>query len=297
MRVLVYGATGSQAHAIVQQLQARGHDPHVLTRTPDKTGVLFGPGTRLVKADLGDPQSLLAASSDVDAVSFMIPAFLNVPEKALQYATWAIEAAVQSGVRLVVWNTSGRLPRPGEDRAADQAMLAIWGVLKSAGIPLITIAPTTYMENLLGPWTADAVRTLDCVPYPVLANRKMGWIAARDVCALMVAALERPHLAGQVFRVSGLEVLTGPELAAAFSDVLQRPLRYQTLSPAEMKAELEKAFGPGAGDEVAEEYALDQADPNPPAKYHDMSSVLETLPVVMTSIRQWITDNVRSFTP
>ncbi|HVW69719.1 MAG TPA: NmrA family NAD(P)-binding protein [Steroidobacteraceae bacterium] len=296
MRVLVYGATGSQAHPIVQQLLDRGHQPRVLTRDPAKSAARFAAGVDLVHGDLSDAASLLAASRGVDAVAFMIPAFLSDPENALLYTEQAIQAAAAGGARLVVWNTSGRFPEPGEDREVGKAMLATRAVLEAGGLPLITVAPTTYMENLLGPWTVNGIRSAGRVAYPVLANRKMGWIASRDVCALMVAALERPQLAGRVFRVSGVEALTGSQLAAAFSAVLGRPLSYYTLSPAEMKAELEKAFGPGSGDEVAGEYALDQADPHPPAKYYDMSAVLADLPVRMTSIREWIAANAAAFT-
>ena len=123
----------------------------------------------------------------------------------------------------------------------------------------------------------------------------MGWIVSRDLCALVSAALERPQLAGRLFRVSGVEAVTGPELAATFAEVLGRPLSYRTLTPAEMKASLEAAFGPGSGDEVAEEYALDQADPDPPLKYYDMQPVLRELPVTMTSLREWIHEHREVF--
>jgi NAD(P)H dehydrogenase (quinone) len=95
--------------------------------------------------------------------------------------------------------------------------------------------------------------------------------------------------------VSGVEAVTGPQLAQIFSRVLGRPLTYYAMSPSEMKAALEAAFGPGAGDDVAEEYALDQADPNPPAKHYDMASVLRQLPVTMTSISAWVAENVSLF--
>lgn len=295
MKVLVYGASGSQARPIVRQLLDRGHQPRVLTRDLSKAAGRFPAEAELVRGDLADVGSLLAASRGADAITFVRPAFLSDPQNGLEYTRRAVHAAAEGGARLVVWNTSGRFPDPGEERGVDNAMLEAWRVLTASGIPLISIAPTTYMENLMGPWTANSIRNLDRVAYPVLANRKMGWIAARDVCALMVAALERPQLAGRVFRVSGVEAPIGPELAAAFSDVLERRLSYYTLTPSEMKAELEKAFGPGSGDKVAGEYALEQADPNPPAKYYDMAPVLRELPVTMTLLREWIAANAAAF--
>jgi uncharacterized protein YbjT (DUF2867 family) len=151
------------------------------------------------------------------------------------------------------------------------------------------------MENWLGPWTAPSVREQDLLTYPVLADRKMGWIASNDVGALVVAALERPQLAGKRFAISGVETPTGPELAAIFSDACGKEIRYRTLSPEEMGAVLDEVFGPGAGNRVAEMYRREQNDPDPPRKYHDMAPVLEALPVTMSTISDWVKAHKEAF--
>src|SRR5215813_4301289 len=106
MKVLVYGASGSQARPMVQQLLDRGHEPRVLTRAPARCARLFPAGTDLVTGDLDDADSLLRASRGVDAVAFMIPAFLSQPANSQLYARRAVEAAATGGARLIVWNTS-----------------------------------------------------------------------------------------------------------------------------------------------------------------------------------------------
>ena len=280
-------------HAIVPQLSGRGHEVRVLSRKATSSRS-WPANAKIVKGDVADAASLRAASQGVDAVAFMLPAFLEQPQNALEYASSAAVAAKAGGAKLIVWNTSGRYPFPEEARHSDQHMLAIHEHIAAAGVPLIVVAPTTYMENLLGPWTVNGIRT-GHVPYPVLANRKMGWIASRDLCALVAAAIERPQLAGQTFRVSGVEAVTGPELAVIFSEVLGRSLTYQTLTPQQMKEALEAAFGPGSGDVVANEYALDQADTNPPLKYYDMTRVLAALPVKMTRLHEWIAEHRAAF--
>jgi uncharacterized protein YbjT (DUF2867 family) len=295
VRVLVYGATGSQMRPLVAQLLDRGYDVSALSRKGTSSPPL-PVQVQVLKGDVANRESLLAASQGADVVAFMLPAFLEHPENALEYASNAASAAAAAGVSLMVWNTSGRYPLPGESRRSDALMLALHERLAAADVPLIVVAPTTYMENLLGPWTVNAIRS-GRVAYPVLPERKMGWIASRDLCALLAAAIERPHLAGQLFRVSGIEAVTGPELAGIFSEALQRPLSYQTLSPQEMKDALEAAFGPGSGDAVAKEYALDQADQHPPLKHYEMSEVLAALPVRMTQLREWIAEHRAAFAP
>ncbi len=193
---------------------------------------------------------------------------------------------------MFVWNASGEI---SDEAGESNAKLEILEHLQESRLPFVVLEPTTYMENWLGPWTAPSIRDNNELTYPVLADRKMGWIASEDVCALVVAALERPELAGNRYPISGLESPTGPELAADFSQALGRDIRYRTMTPEEMGAVLDEAFGPGAGDNVAEMYRREQEDPDPPDKFHDMSLVLEALPVRMSTIKEWVTVHKDAF--
>ncbi len=285
MKVLVYGATGSQARPTVFHLLNRGHTPHVLTRNPDNAADLKDAGAVIVAADLSDADQLCTASKAVDAVAFLLPAFLDNPDDGVRFGRHAIDAASKSGVKLFVWNASGEI---SDDDAEPNTKLSILQYLRTSGLPYVVLEPTTYMENWLGPWTAPSVRKKDELSYPVLADRKMGWIASDDVGALVVAAIERPDLDGSRFGISGIETPTGAELASIFTKACGKDIRYRTMTPGEMGAVLDQEFGPGAGDGVAEMYRQEQEDPDPPAKYHDMSPVLESLPVRMSTIMDWV---------
>lgn len=286
MKVLVYGATGSQAGPMVEHLLRRGYTPHVLTRNANNAARLETAGAVPVIADLADFAALCDATQQVDSVAFLLPAFLDDPAEALTFGRNAVGAAAKTGVDMFVWNASGEI---SDEAGESNSKLSILKHLRESDLPFVVFEPTTYMENWLGPWTAPSIRDHDELTYPVLADRKMGWIASDDVCALAVAALERPHLAGNRYRISGIESPTGPELAAQFSDALGRIIRYRTMTPEEMGAVLDEEFGPGAGDNVAEMYRQEQEDPDPPEKFHDMSSVLEALPVQMSTIKEWVT--------
>lgn len=293
MKVLVYAATGSQMRPLVDELLARGHAPRVLSRR-SAAAAGFAADVEVVHGDLDDAASLDSASRGVDAVAFMLPAFLAHPARRLEYARRAADAAARAGVQRLVWNTAARYPLAHEGGDLGRRLVATHEQLAAAGVPLTVIAPTTYMENLLGPWTRGAVAQGE-LRYPILATRRMGWIASRDVCAFVASALERPQHAGRVFRVSGPEALTGTETAAEFAAALGHPVRFRTLTPDEMKHALEAAFGPGSGDAVAGEYARDQADPDPPPKHYDMRDVVAALPVGQTRLRDWVVANRAAF--
>ena len=292
MKVLVYGGTGSQAGPTVKHLLRQGHTPHVLTRNLDKANELKGAGGVPVVADLADFDRLCAATREVDSVAFLLPAFLDNPGDGPEFGRNAVDAAVQAGIGMFAWNASGEV---SEDNSESNTNLSIFRHLQDSGLPFVVFEPTTYMENWLGPWTAPSVRNHDELSYPVLADRKMGWIASDDVGALVVAALERPELAGNRYRISGVETPTGPELAALFSGALGRDIYYRTMTPEQMGAVLDQEFGPGAGDGVSEMYRQEQEDPDPPTKYHDMTSVLEALPVKMSTITDWVKARKEAF--
>jgi uncharacterized protein YbjT (DUF2867 family) len=288
LKVLVYGATGSQAGPMVEHLLKGGHTPYVVTRKADQATSLRSAGAVPVVADLADADALEAATAEVDSVSFLLPTFLDDPADALTFGKNAIDAAAKAGVEMFAWNASGDI----DESPSKQSILQH---LQDSGLPCVVFEPTTYMENWLGPWTAPSVRDNDELTYPVLADRKMGWIASTDVCALVVSALERPQLAGSCFPISGVETPTGPELAAIFAAALGRSMNYRTMTPNEMGAVLDEAFGPGAGENVAEMYRREQEDPNPTDKFHDMTSVLEALPVRMSTVREWVTVHKDAF--
>lgn len=287
-KVLVYGATGLQANPVVWKLLQQGHTPYVLTRHAERAAAMQAAGAQIVTGDMADLASLEAASVGMDAVALLIPFFLENPMIAPTLGKNAIDAAKAAGVKLIVWNTSGpvlpvRTGNPGAD-----VRLEIADYLRESGVPHIIIAPTGYMENLLGPWTAPNVAAESQLTYPNTDETRIGWIAAEDVGALVAAAIERPELAGSMFNVSGLENLDGRELAERFTQALGRPIRYVAMEPEEFGAVLDKVFGPGAGAGAAAEYRRMRDEPDPTPMFHAMPPVLAKLPVRMTSMVEWV---------
>lgn len=287
VKVLVYGGTGSQARPTVDQLIKKGHQPIVLTRNAAETDIA---GAKLVEGNMNNPEFLCQVSEGVDAVAFLVPAFLDSSDDAAQFGRNAIYAAVNSGVSKFVWNASGPVPDDESD-----AKKQILDELQNSPLNWLIFEPTTYMENWLGPWTAPSVSQDDTVTYPVLEHVKMGWLASTDVGKLVVAAIENSELTNKRYEISGIEKPVGPELAEIYSHALGRDIKYRAMSPEEMGATIDQAFGAGVGDRIAELYRKEQTDPNPEPKFHDMSEVLEALPVQMTTIESWVRDHADAF--
>lgn len=295
MKVLVYGGTGSQGGAVVRKLLEKGHTPYILTRNPEKAQSYVDAGAKTVTGDMSDYDSLVAASTGMDGIALMVPAFIPDPTQAPVYAQNAINAAKEAEVDLLVYNTSGTVINEMTGNPMYDMRLQLIDFLDKSGVPYITIEPTAYMENLLGPWTRPNIIQNDTLSYPVEEDTPLGWIATDDVGALIVAALERPELANQRIPVSGVQNLTGPELAAQFTEGLGREISYYAMPLEEFGAALDVAFGPGAGAGGIQGYKFQRENTDKLIMWVDMNPVLEKLPVEMTSVSEWAAQHKVAF--
>lgn len=289
-KVLVYGATGSQALPTVRHLVAAGHQAYAVTRESDspKCDPLRQLGATIVEADMGDLDSLRRANQGMDAVALMIPAFIPNPMDYPKFAMNAIQAAAEAGVGLIIYNTSGTMADRPLNNPVYDLRLMIAGQLAHSGVPYVVLQTLVYLENLMGPWTAPGVAMKNEVAYPHPAEMRVGWIASDDVGRLVAAAVDHPEVAGRRIVASGVENPNGPELAAAFSQGLGRPIAYREMPLDEFGGVMEQMFGPGAGEGAKAGYQFQRDHAGELPMTADMEPVLELLPVKMTSIAEWV---------
>lgn len=296
MKVLVYGASGSQQFPVIRALQHKGAEVVATTHLVDKIDLLQKSGANAVLADMADVNRLMEITKGIDAISFLVPFFLANPNDGFAYAKNAIDAAIANNVKLLVWNSSGfilpvKIGNPSMDIRIDIA-----NYLKESGLPHIIIQPSVYAENLLGPWTAPYVINENKVAYPTPEEMPVGWIATKDVAAFVAEAIFKPELAGESFLVSGIENLTGNQLAQKFSIGLKQTVSYFPMPPKDFGQILDGLFGAGAGKGAEVMYQEIADTKNYPLMYNpEMTNVLNQLPIQMTSIEEWVTLNKSTF--
>lgn len=289
MKVLVYGAAGSQQFPLIGALIKKGIKVFATTHQKSHLKKLSDAGAIPILADMSDRERLLNISKDIDAVALLIPFFLSRPTDGLTFAKNAIDAAVANNIKLLVWNTSGfilphKIGNPSIDYRID-----VHNYLKKNQLPFITIQPSVYAENLLGPWTAPFVAREGKVAYPTPEEMPVGWIATSDVADFVAEALHRPDLAGNDFQISGLENLTGTELAQKFSIGLGKKVSYYHLPPADFGQILDGIFGAGAGKDATEMYTQIVKTKQFPVMYAEtIFETLKKLPVRLTPMEVWV---------
>ena len=290
--VLTYGAGGVQGAPVARNLLQQGYRVRALVKNLDKNQALKQAGAELVQGNLADLESVQQATVGVDKVFLMLPS--TAGGNPLDYAQNAVQAALENGVKLLVFNTSGLTPEKETGAPMMDFRIYVERMLRESGMPNVILRPTSYMENFLAPWIVQRLQQEDVIAFPTGETRPTSWIAAEDLGRLAVAALGHPELAGQAYNVGGPEALTGADIARSFSAGLGRAVRFETVSPeafgkimaSMMGPEVEAAFTAGA-----------RAGEDAPMNAHvvDMQPVLKVLPIEQTTLESWVRTNAALF--
>ncbi|QIH34771.1 MULTISPECIES: SDR family oxidoreductase [Sphingobacterium] len=296
MKILVFGATGSQQFNVISEGIKKGAEVIAATSSGKSFEKLSQAGATPVLANLSDAQRIVEITKDIDAIAFMIPVSLQNPFDGLQYAKNVIDAAKKNSVKKIVWNTSGWLESEKVGSPVDDVKLDVRDYLQNSGINYVIIEPTIYMENLMGGFCAPFIKNEKKLAYPTPEAMPIGWIASRDVSAFVVEAIYNQDLTSDSFQISGLENLSGNETADNFSKGVGENIVYYPQPPKEFKDILTPFVGEAGAASVASYYeSLQNANEYPKKFNPDMSGVLEKLPVKMTSLEEWAKNNKEYF--
>jgi uncharacterized protein YbjT (DUF2867 family) len=216
--VTTAGKVGAEAARLLreQDLPVR-----VLARDPDKEAAkaLSAAGAEIAAGDLAVPASIDVAMAGVSAVILVSPA---VPAQELN----VVASAARAGVAHVVKATSKASADSPIARRRGQA--EIEAGLAAAGIPHTLLRSNAYMQNVLA--LAPAIAATSSFG-SAAGNGRAGMVDTRDVAAVAaaIAADPRPP-AGKTYWLSGPELLSNYDVAAALSKLLGRTITYRKLT-------------------------------------------------------------------
>jgi uncharacterized protein YbjT (DUF2867 family) len=214
MRVLVIGGTGKVGSALVEALADRDVDVRVLSRS---AGVV-GRRIELAVGDLTRPETLPAAFAGVDRCYLLTPLAPNEVEQGLN----AVEAAREAGVeRLVFQSVLRAADAPEVPHFASK--VRILDRIRESGLPWATLVPSSFYQNDLA--MRDLILGPGLYPNPV-GSAGINRVDVRDIADVAAAALLDEGFESREVPVVGPDTWTGPSIAAVYSDLLGRPVRY-----------------------------------------------------------------------
>ncbi|MEE4304285.1 MAG: NAD(P)H-binding protein [Wenzhouxiangella sp.] len=224
-KLLVFGATGTQGHPVVEAALEAGLAVRAATRDLDEAEEKLPGRVEMVRADLTDAEDVQAAAEGVDAIFFHLTAMPDEPE-ATKAVDHVLAAASSAGVGRVVFTTGGYC---GDDMPPGpfvDGLRRITDRLLSADVPAVVLRPTLYLANLVWPHIIREIRDYGRLSYPPLdAGQRLNWTSTEDQGRIAVACLTA-DVAGEVIDVASPEPVTGPELCRLLAEVYGREVHF-----------------------------------------------------------------------
>lgn len=225
MTILVTGATGIVGREVVTALRARApHTPiRALTRSPADASL--PEGVQAIGGDLTDPEGFGAALEGVDTLFLLVP---NLADELTQ-AMLALDAARRAGVKGIVYLSVFR----GADAAyADlphfAAKATVERMIEAFDLPVTVLRAAYFIQNdarmrevLTGPGLY--AMPIGRVGLSMVDVRDIGEAAAIELLRRDAAPAPLPR---EAYALVGPHAQTGPGVAALWTEILGREVRY-----------------------------------------------------------------------
>jgi uncharacterized protein YbjT (DUF2867 family) len=221
MTIAVVGATGNTGRAVVKELRALGHNPVCIVRNADKAREVLGADAKTAVAELADRPALEKALAGVESV-FVVTG--HNPGMVEQQNN-VLDAALKAGAKYLVRVSGGAaIAFPDTPSVVGRGHLAIEERLKSSGIGWTILKPGLFMQNIFG--QAAGIKNDGKLVGTAAPDQGLALTDVRDTGAVGARILldPAPH-AGKTYEFTG-KLVTFPQVAEAFSQVLSKPVRY-----------------------------------------------------------------------
>ncbi len=221
MAILVTGSTGTIGSQVLAHLQGRNNDLRALTRSPETPQIPSG--VMPVRGDLADPDSLRAALAGVSTLFLLAPNVADELTQTMQALTVARETGVKGIVYLSVFmgETYADVPHFAGKHTVEH-------MIEALDIPATILRPAYFIQNDLR--QKDPLLKFGIYGAPIGSNG-VSMVDIRDIGEAAAIELVRREQAPmpldrETYSLVGPNGLTGQDIAAIWSKVLGRAIRY-----------------------------------------------------------------------
>lgn len=226
--VFVTGATGNQGGAVVRHLLSKGFLVKALVRNPDSTPakLIVQENVEIIKGDLNDPASYSNHLQNLDAVFCNLQFTEGVDKEMRQGISLATLSREQGVKHLIYSSVVGCDLNTGIPHW--ESKLKIENHIKLTGLDFTILRPASLFENLLIPQVKNRVLKGKLV-LPIGKNKVQQFIGADDIGKVSATILSNPaNYTGRTIMLAS-EEMDGRQLAAIFSKVLNKEIKFQQL--------------------------------------------------------------------
>ncbi|MFE0105061.1 NAD(P)H-binding protein [Streptomyces sp. NPDC059009] len=281
--ILLTGATGTVGRLVLERLAHR-FPVRILVRDPAAVAALAAStAVQLAVGNFEDPTSLATAMTGVHA-ALIITAAPTCPDHDIRL----VEAARSAGVQHLVKLSALAVTEPRANDLITRWQRVNEELIRGSGMTWTLLRPRSFMSNTLG-WARSiqeegVVRDL----YGTAGNAT---IDPRDIADVAVQSLTDPRHIGQAYALTGPEVVSAVEQTRILSEILDRPLNFEELTPEQARhAHVSRYLLPIA------EALIESADRRRRGeKAHTDDTVARLLNRPARTYRDWARDHVGAF--
>ncbi|MFF8941754.1 SDR family oxidoreductase [Streptomyces sp. NPDC014864] len=227
--IAVTGATGNIGRTLVGLLSEAGEEVVAMSRRPQPAH--RAAGVRWAQAGVGDTKSVRAALAGARALFILLGGELNSRGES---PNALLEAAADAGIeRVVLVSSQVSATRPA---ALSHARLREFeAAVRASGRDFTILRPSGFASNALA-W-AESVRIKRTVFAP-FGDVALPVIDPADIAAVAAAALGEDGHAGRTYELTGPELISPRQQAAAISQALGEEVAFVDLSRADARARM-----------------------------------------------------------
>ncbi len=229
LKVLVSGATGNQGGAVAQALLTAGHEVRALSRNTEspRARSLAEQGAELIRGNLDDAKSIRRALDGTDSFYLMgSPQEGGVEGEAKQGIELA-NAAKAAGVGHLVY---GSVANADLDTGIPHfdSKYQVEKHIKTLDIPYSISAPVFFMDNVVAPWSLDALKG-GKVMLAMQGDRSLQQVSVKNIGEFVASLIgRREEVFGKRIDFAGDE-LTGNQCAAILTRITGQQINYEAL--------------------------------------------------------------------
>lgn len=221
--LVVTGPTGNVGAELVQLLiEHRGELPfRIAAHSPERIKARYGADVPCVAFDYDDPAGWSAVLAGIQTLFLLFP--LPHPRTVNTRMKPFIDAAVRAGCQHIVY-----ISVPGADASRVIPHYHVEQHIRESGVGYTFLRPSYFMQNLCRRISTHGVDIATRGEMFIPAGKgRTSFIDARDVARVALRVLGEPQAhRGAIYTLTGAERLDFYQVAAIFSDLLDRPIRY-----------------------------------------------------------------------
>ena len=225
-KIFVTGATGNQGGGAARNLLSRGFYVKALVRNPSAVKLNAHENLEIIKGDLDDVNSYRHHLHDCDGV-FCNLVFMYGIKREIKQGFELVNASQESNIKHFVYASV-----IGSDLDTGiphwESKNKIENHIRTSGMDYTILRPSSLYENMLIPQVKSRILKGKLV-LPTLKHTVQQFISSEDVGKIATAVFSNSEKYRGITMNLAAEQMDGEELAATFSKVMEREIKFQQL--------------------------------------------------------------------